>query len=377
MDPILTALVQSNEPLSESQALHVQQILGDTHTALWDVEKEISTVLLSLLKLEKERRLRSEYAATLKGVLSPIRRIPSEILAEIFLLCRDDSLGAPKYSITDRRHAPMLLGHVSSRWRQVSHSSPRLWDHVHIQWNYGSRNPPEALLRWILASSRILPLHVKVKLKMTGPDLPTGLADENVLDLLFRQHQRLKDVHLDLTPWISHPTFSTNGPSPSSPQLKLLLADTSISLTSCPYSRTHRRFTFFIEDEPNLEMFFDAFSFPKLHYLNIGAESWAPHILPNLFARSNFILTHLELHRINFAAEDLIQFLRNFPGLRVLDLSYCCINDALFRALTYSDPIPPFALPQLESFTITEETQNQDGALIAEMVESGCAHSGG
>ncbi|KAJ7474197.1 hypothetical protein FB451DRAFT_1035199, partial [Mycena latifolia] len=128
MDPILATLVQSNEPLTEPQALHVQQILDDTLTALWDVEKEISTVLLSLVKLEKERRIRNEYAATLKGVLSPIRRIPSEILAEIFLMCRDDALSALPYSVADPRQAPMLLGHVSSRWRQVSHSSPRLWD---------------------------------------------------------------------------------------------------------------------------------------------------------------------------------------------------------------------------------------------------------
>ncbi|KAJ7474193.1 hypothetical protein FB451DRAFT_1248279 [Mycena latifolia] len=69
---------------------------------------------------------------TLKGVLSPVRRIPSEILAQIFLLCRDNSLDTFQYFVTDPRRAPMLLGHVSSRWRQVSRSSPRLWDHLHI-----------------------------------------------------------------------------------------------------------------------------------------------------------------------------------------------------------------------------------------------------
>ncbi|KAJ7474150.1 hypothetical protein FB451DRAFT_1466697, partial [Mycena latifolia] len=128
MDSVLAALVQSNEPVSEPQALHVRRIIDDTLTSLFELEEEISRVLLSLLKLENERRLRSEYAATLKGVLSPIRRIPSEILAEIFLVCRDDALDAFQYSVADPRRAPMLLGHVSSRWRQVSRSSPRLWD---------------------------------------------------------------------------------------------------------------------------------------------------------------------------------------------------------------------------------------------------------
>ncbi|KAJ7474191.1 hypothetical protein FB451DRAFT_1398187 [Mycena latifolia] len=153
----------NNEPLSEPQALHIQQILDDTLTALGVAEKEMSTVLLSLLRLKNEWRRRSEYAATLKGVLSPIRRVPHEILAEILLMCRDDALDAFSYSVADPRQAPILLGHVSSRWRQFSHSTP----------------PRQS------------------RLQMRGSVVRTGLADEDVLDLLFQQHHRLKDVRLD------------------------------------------------------------------------------------------------------------------------------------------------------------------------------------
>ncbi|KAJ7474142.1 hypothetical protein FB451DRAFT_992314, partial [Mycena latifolia] len=95
----------------------------ETLTSLSSLEEEIPRVFLSLLKLEKERRIRSEYAATLKGVLSPIRRIPSELLAENFLLCCDGT-----FSSADPRYVPTLLGHVSSRWRHFSRGSPRLWD---------------------------------------------------------------------------------------------------------------------------------------------------------------------------------------------------------------------------------------------------------
>ncbi|KAJ7455749.1 hypothetical protein FB451DRAFT_1564789 [Mycena latifolia] len=458
MDPILATLVQSNERLSEPQALHVQQILDDTLTALWDVEKKISAVLLSLLKLEKERRLRSEYAGTLKGVLSPIRRIPSEILAEIFLLCRDGSLDASKYSVADPRQAPMLLGSVSSRWRQVSHSTPRLWDHIHLQRTSDRTNPTEDILLSILASSRILPLHVK--LEMEGPRLPSGPTDADVLDLLFHQAHRFKDVHLlifvdlpprifdkrtlpvlssiqivvggrfDITPFL--PLFnnapqlrslSMKGYCPSIlslvfalpwsqlTRLKLvipiavsqardilaqcgmmqdcefeqLIKSDDLSPSQHVYQLNHLgRFAIYIEDdEPHPERFFEAFSFPKLNHLNIWAEStsWSPHILLDLQARSNFTLTYLELHRMNLLAEDLIRFLQHLPSLRVLDVSYCCIDDALFKAFTFDPqyPLPPFALQRLESLSVHEDTDGDrlDGALIADMVESVCAYSGG
>ncbi|KAJ7442120.1 hypothetical protein FB451DRAFT_1414287 [Mycena latifolia] len=131
MDPILTALLQSNEPLDASQARHVRATLDATLTSLEDLEGQISKTLRYLVKLENQRSRRSQYADTLKGALSPIRRIPSEILVEIFLACRNNSLTAFNYSVTDPREAPMLMGHVSSRWRQACHGAPRLWDHPH------------------------------------------------------------------------------------------------------------------------------------------------------------------------------------------------------------------------------------------------------
>ncbi|KAJ7474175.1 hypothetical protein FB451DRAFT_1466735 [Mycena latifolia] len=448
MDPILGTFIQSNEPPSEPQALHVRQILDDTLSSLSELEEEVSKVVLSLLKLEKERRLRSEYAATLKGVLSPIRRIPSEILAEIFLLCRDNSLDTFQYSVADPRQAPMLLGHVSSRWRQVSHSSTRLWDHLYIQRNSGDWNPPNDILRSILASSRILPLYVN--LQMSGPFSPTGLVDEDVLDPLFQQHHRLKDVRFNFSsinlpsslcnkrslPILSSirivadenidiphllatfnhaplmrsvyidayntSTLSLGYALPWSQLTRLVLAipieirqagdilarcemmqecqleelmhsnDLRPSQRVCRLNHL-RRFTIYIEDSaPHLELFFEAFSFPTLDYLNIGAKDWSPHILPGLYTRSKFSLVHLELHRIDLDAEDLIRFLRHLPGLRVLHLSYCCSEDALFKAFTddLSNPIPPLTLPQLESFTVADDKPYLNGAVIADMAES-------
>ncbi|KAJ7460190.1 hypothetical protein FB451DRAFT_1563303 [Mycena latifolia] len=183
-----------NEPLDDSQARQVRATLDATLAAVADVEGEISKTLLSLVKLEQERRRRSQYADTLKGTLSPIRHFPSEILVEIFLACRDDSLRGLAYSIIDPRQAPMLMGQVSSRWRQVCHGTPRLWDHLHLSTTFGSSmKPPASLLPPILARSRILPLHVKFE-QWSG----SSTATEILFDLIFQTHQRLKYLFLSI-----------------------------------------------------------------------------------------------------------------------------------------------------------------------------------
>ncbi|KAJ7474163.1 hypothetical protein FB451DRAFT_1398158 [Mycena latifolia] len=150
-----------------------------------------------------------------------------------------------------------------------------------------------------------------------------------------------------------------------------------------PSQNVHRlndlqNITIFIEHDLLPGPFFDAFSFPKLAYLNIMAHDWSPHILPNLYDRSNFRLTHLELKRMDKSAEELITFLRNLPDLEILHLSHCGVEDALFRAFTCdpANPLPPFALRQLHSLRIYGTSHALNGAWVASMAESMPRHSG-
>ncbi|KAJ6521777.1 hypothetical protein DFH09DRAFT_1372876 [Mycena vulgaris] len=153
----------SNEPLNDIQTPQVQLLRDTALNADSDLDAQISKVLLSIIQLENERRQRNTYAETLKDALCPMRQIPSEILAEILIICRDDSLRDANYSVADPRTFPMLLGHISSRWRQVSRHTPRLWTHVQFP-----MNPPSTLLRSILARSRILPRHVDIEIDEDG-----------------------------------------------------------------------------------------------------------------------------------------------------------------------------------------------------------------
>ncbi|KAJ7154855.1 hypothetical protein C8R43DRAFT_851830, partial [Mycena crocata] len=128
MDPDLAQIIHSNGPPTDSQHRHIQHLLDATVLELLKLDETILKVSLILSELEHQKSLRRNRAKSLKRALSPIRHLPSEILAEIFTICRNCNLQSTTYSIADPRVAPMLLGQVSARWRSVCHGTPLLWD---------------------------------------------------------------------------------------------------------------------------------------------------------------------------------------------------------------------------------------------------------
>ncbi|KAJ7272287.1 hypothetical protein C8J57DRAFT_1009924, partial [Mycena rebaudengoi] len=95
---------------------------------LAELDEQILKVRLILRELESQRECTSTLRTEMQAVLSPLRRVPAEILAEIFLFCRNNSLGGGKQSTIDSRQAPLLLGQICSHWRVVSQNTSRLWD---------------------------------------------------------------------------------------------------------------------------------------------------------------------------------------------------------------------------------------------------------
>ncbi|KAJ7439210.1 hypothetical protein FB451DRAFT_1570042 [Mycena latifolia] len=63
-----------------------------------------------------------------KALLSPIRRIPQDILETVFVAC----LPTAHNAIINVREVPLLLGHICSYWRSVAHSMPTLWTSIFI-----------------------------------------------------------------------------------------------------------------------------------------------------------------------------------------------------------------------------------------------------
>ncbi|KAG7440585.1 uncharacterized protein BT62DRAFT_822915, partial [Guyanagaster necrorhizus] len=74
-------------------------------------------------RLLAERSHAAVKLAKYRYFIAPIRRVPNEILSEIFsFTCADMS-----DSVDIVSGAPWVLSHVCSLWRSICLSSPRLW----------------------------------------------------------------------------------------------------------------------------------------------------------------------------------------------------------------------------------------------------------
>ncbi|KAF7305227.1 hypothetical protein MKEN_01237900 [Mycena kentingensis (nom. inval.)] len=81
-----------------------------------------------------ETRLREELVILeLRSIVSPMRRFPTELLAEVFVHTLPST--APEAEATSHDHftfkiSPWGLVHICSRWRNVAVSTPSLWRRV-------------------------------------------------------------------------------------------------------------------------------------------------------------------------------------------------------------------------------------------------------
>ncbi|KAF8152870.1 hypothetical protein K438DRAFT_375094 [Mycena galopus ATCC 62051] len=121
-----------------------------------------------------------------------MRRIPDDILREIFVTCLPT---AP--NLIDPAEAPILLGCICRHWRAVAHTTPILWSSIHISAlprvsaEHGAEILSRVLERW-LQRAATCPLTVSV----TDNGLHDSHPDTNLISLLINCSQRLQHLAL-------------------------------------------------------------------------------------------------------------------------------------------------------------------------------------
>ncbi|KAJ3719329.1 hypothetical protein C8R42DRAFT_673467 [Lentinula raphanica] len=115
------------------------ELLGTNHAPSPDKLNELRTLLIEpFAELE---RLETEIARALnekekinnfieahRALMSPVRQIPEEVLAEIFVHC----LPTERNAVRSLDEAPLLLTTICRDWRRVALDIPRLWRTLHI-----------------------------------------------------------------------------------------------------------------------------------------------------------------------------------------------------------------------------------------------------
>ncbi|KAF7371091.1 F-box domain-containing protein [Mycena sanguinolenta] len=129
-------LLTSNEPPEDTDTVFIQSVISECDGRLAYLEDEILKLQDQLKQLEEERQSLLLYRTQNIAILSPVRRIPTEILNDIFWWTlppiRDDSnLDRSRF---DFRNSPWLLTHISPRWRAISIATPSLWSRIVVDY---------------------------------------------------------------------------------------------------------------------------------------------------------------------------------------------------------------------------------------------------
>ncbi|KAF5391597.1 hypothetical protein D9757_002548 [Collybiopsis confluens] len=130
----------------------------------------------------------------LQAVISPIRRLPLEILSEIFVEC------FPKIKFTrpSAHEPPLLLAQICRRWRHVAISTPKIWSAILITVTEHC-HPDLSLLQTFIDRSAMHPLSFRIKEELDA-DAASSMH-EAAFELLWSAHARWRDVQLDYKDW--------------------------------------------------------------------------------------------------------------------------------------------------------------------------------
>ncbi|KAJ7101884.1 hypothetical protein C8R44DRAFT_641240 [Mycena epipterygia] len=130
-------LLNSNEAPLDSDTPIVRSAISKARARLTVVEDELSRLRELMKSLEKEHAALSDNLAHNNSILSPLRRMPPEVLGEIF------SWTLPSVGVLQEGHlgvavSPWVLTHISSHWRAVSLSTTSLWSLVVVEFRHES-----------------------------------------------------------------------------------------------------------------------------------------------------------------------------------------------------------------------------------------------
>ncbi|KAJ7589944.1 hypothetical protein C8J56DRAFT_936540 [Mycena floridula] len=175
--PRIQRLLNSNEmPLDLELALFQEEISTEQRELL-DLEHRIAEMRQSLALLLGKREQRRRNIEEYQRLIHPARRLPLEIVQEIFLtlVVEQEEHQTHSDSSLNPRDMPWVVAQVSTRWRDIATSYHRLWATVRIAYIDQKQLRPLAMRNEIAALTTQLdranpyPLKVVIFLRIPVP----------------------------------------------------------------------------------------------------------------------------------------------------------------------------------------------------------------
>ncbi|KAF7348243.1 Hexose carrier protein [Mycena sanguinolenta] len=189
-------LLHTNYVPSDAEVLQIRSLLMYSADELARIDAQIEAMEIALGQLKEQRAALKEPIDAHKALISPMRRIPQDVLLEIFFSC----LPTEHNALIDPAEAPLVLGRICRHWREVAYSAPMLWSSIHIP-----------LLNYFNAPAHILPQFEKIVqawLERSAPcPLSVSFFDQDHYEYLLEEHPIIMQLlsvsrrlrHLELT----------------------------------------------------------------------------------------------------------------------------------------------------------------------------------
>lgn len=123
----LTHLLESNDPPLEPEIPIVRSIIAAQQYALTSLETELHNMQIALAQLVARRDANEKLLIRYQAVVSAVRRVPSELVCEIFALTLEE-----KDPDRAAMEPPWHLGHICRSWRRSALQYSPLWNRILI-----------------------------------------------------------------------------------------------------------------------------------------------------------------------------------------------------------------------------------------------------
>ncbi|KAJ7034531.1 hypothetical protein C8F04DRAFT_1101292 [Mycena alexandri] len=133
----------TNYSPSDEEVVEIRNHLADPLSKMMILHSRINELQYGEGNLYQQLHAIHTYVEAHTALLAPVRRLPRDIIQEIFVACLPEN----RNCVMSAQEAPVLLGRVCSSWRTISLSTPRLWARLHIA---------EPTLPWQRSASTLL-----------------------------------------------------------------------------------------------------------------------------------------------------------------------------------------------------------------------------
>ena len=123
-----SSLIGTNYAATDNDIVQITAMISESTAQLTSFKKEMDQVQFKWNDLLEKSTILERQISDYRALTAPIRRLPEDILQEVFLQCLPQTHNA----ILSSSECPILLGRICRRWRDISLNTASLWASLHI-----------------------------------------------------------------------------------------------------------------------------------------------------------------------------------------------------------------------------------------------------